>query len=149
MEHIRVINFPSMKMVSSGPITTMDELTAFEHWWRKIDMKDCITPRDFMYNDEKRNCMIWLIAVPKGFIDADKYEMIDFPGGLFAVGTAKDGDDADMKRSKNMVIQWINDSGCFEVSKERHEMAHVCTPKVFKEKMGYHLTDFFVPIDVK
>jgi len=58
MENIRVINFPSMKMVSSGPITNMNELNEFDNWWSKIDMKDYITPRDFMYSDKYNNCMI-------------------------------------------------------------------------------------------
>ncbi|MCL2512933.1 MAG: GyrI-like domain-containing protein [Oscillospiraceae bacterium] len=149
MENIRIINFPSMKMVSSGPITNEKELDEFDNWWSKIDMKDYITPRDFMYHDKERNCMIWLIAIPKGFDDVGKYEMINFFGGLYAVGTAKDGDETDMNQTKNMISQWIKDSGCFEETNERHGMAHICTPKIFKEKMGYHLTDFFVPIIVK
>jgi hypothetical protein len=32
---------------------------------------------------------------------------------------------------------------------ERYEMCHVVTPKVFKEKKGYHLSDIFVPIVLK
>ena len=149
MENIRVINFPSMKMVSSGPITNAKELDEFDNWWSKIDMKDYITPRDFMYSDENNNCMIWLIAVPRRFADFGKYEVIDFPGGLYAVGTAKDGNEENMNRVKKMISQWVKDSGCFEETSERHGMAHVCTPKIFKEKMGYHLTDFFVPIIAK
>ena len=149
MSHIRVINFPSMKMVSSGPITNMRELDEFDNWWSNIDMKDYITPRDFMYGDDERNCMIRLFAAPKGFTDVGKYEWVDFPGGLYAVGTAKDGNEEDMKKTKEMISQWIKDSGCFEETKERHEMAHISTPKIFKEKMGYHLTEFFVPIVTK
>jgi len=149
MENIRVINFPSMKMVSSGPITNMNELNEFDNWWSKIDMKDYITPRDFMYSDKDNNCMIWLIAVPKEFTDFGKYEMFDFPGGLYAVGTAKDGNEEDVNRVKKMISQWVKDSGCFEEISERHGMSHVCTPKIFKEKMGYNLTDLFVPIIAK
>lgn len=142
-------------MVRSGPITNMEEFDAFDKWWSNIDMKHYITPRDFMYHNVKQNFMEWLIAIPEGFRDTDKYEVFDFPGGLYAVGTAKDGDEQDMKRVKSIVSQWIKDSGCFEESTdendscERYTLAHVCTPKIFKEKMGYHLTDFFIPLVVK
>ena len=104
MENVRVINFPRMKMVKSGLITNMKELDEFDNWWSKIDMSDYITPRDFMYSAKEGNGMIWLIAIPRGFTDTDKYEVIDFPGGLYAVGTAKDGDKADMDRTKNMIL---------------------------------------------
>ncbi|MCL2487819.1 MAG: GyrI-like domain-containing protein [Oscillospiraceae bacterium] len=149
MENMRVIHFHNMKMVSSGPITNMEELTEFDNWWSKIDLNDYITPRDFMYEDDEKNCMIWLVAIPRGFTDTGKYEVVDFPGGLYAVSTAKDGNKEDMDNVKNIISQWIKDSGCFEETNERHKMAHVCTPKIFKEKMGYHLTDLFVPIVVK
>lgn len=51
--------------------------------------------------------------------------------------------------------KWLQDSGCFEESNEsndlhrRYELDHVCTPPIFKEKMGYHLTDLFIPIVTK
>ena len=65
------------------------------------------------------------------------------------MGTAKDGNEENMNRVKKMISQWVKDSGCFEETSERHGMAHVCTPEIFKEKTGYHLTDFFVPIITK
>ena len=149
MEHIRVINFPAMKMVRSEPLINMEVFEEFDKWWSKIDLSDYITPRDFIYVDEKKKCMYWLIAVPKGFEDNGKYELIDFPGGLYAVGTSKDADDDDKNRVKGIMRKWIADSGCFKESDNRYEMSHVCTPKIFKDKTGYHLMDLFIPIEAK
>lgn len=153
--NIRVIRFSDMKMISSGPLKDMKAFEEFDNWWSSIDTKNYITPRDFLYFDEKNGCMIWLFAPPEYFENTSKYEYIDFPGGLYAVCASKDGDGVDMNKTKAAMRKWIEDSGCFEESNEnndvhkRYELGHVCTPKVFKEKMGYHLMDLFIPIVVK
>lgn len=49
MHNIRIINIPELKAVSSGAITSIEELEAFDRWWSAIDVKDYITPRDFMW----------------------------------------------------------------------------------------------------
>lgn len=152
---IRVIYFSNMKMISSGPIRDMEAFNKFDNWWSSIDTKNYITPRDFLYFDEKQNAMIWLFAPPEYFENTSKYEYIDFPGGLYAVCSSKDGDGVDMDRIKTAMRKWIQDSGCFEESNEinelnkRYELGHVCTPPIFKEKMGYHLMDLFIPIVTK
>ena len=151
---IRVINIPKMKMVSSGAITNMEEFDAFDNWWSNIDMSNYITPRDFMQFNKQKNCMEWLFAIPNGFTETKGYEIIDFNGGLYAVGTAKDTED-DCEKVKKEVRDWVLQSSCFELedyknkSSERYEMAHVITPKTFKEKCGYHLSDLFIPIIIK
>ncbi len=154
MQNIRVINIPPLKVVSSGSITTMEELEAFDKWWSSIDAKHYITPRDFMCFNVKKNYMEWIFAIPEGHTDTGGYELADFPGGLYAVGTSKDSE-YDSNEAKEIIRKWVTDSKCFEVSKnendpvERYEMCHVTTPKIFKEKMGYHLSDIFVHIVVK
>ncbi len=152
---IRVINFPAMKMIISDQIRDMKELDEFDRFINGVDVKNYITPRDFMYSDEENGCMMWLFAPPENYNNTSKYETIDFPGGLYAVCSAKDGDGVDMDNTRTSIKKWIKDSNCFEESNEnndsckRYTLTHVCTPKIFKEKMGYHLTDFFVPIVVK
>jgi len=151
---LRVIRFPRMKMISSGPLTDMETFDEFDNWWSAVDTKNYITPRDFLYFDGELNCMIWLFAPPENFENTSKYLSVDFPGGLYAVCSAKDGDGVDMDRVKTAMRKWIRDSGCFEEANaandvcKRYELGHVCTPKIFKEKMGYHLMDLFIPIVV-
>lgn len=154
MHHIRVIQIPPLKVVTSGSITTMEELEAFDRWWSAIDMKHYITPRDFMWFNESRNYMEWVFAIPEGLTDTGGYELTEFAGGLYAVGTTKDSEE-DNEQVKKSIKEWVKGSGCFELSNknnepiERYTMFHVITPKVFKEKMGYHLSDIFVPIVLK
>lgn len=154
MQNIRVINIPPLKVVSSGSITKMEELEAFDKWWSNIDVENYITPRDFMWYNAKKNCMEWIFAIPEGHTDTGGYELVHFVGGLYAVGTSKDSED-DSNETKEFIRKWITDSNCFELSTnendpvERYEMCHVSTPKIFKEKMGYHLSDIFIPIVIK
>ncbi|WMJ88557.1 GyrI-like domain-containing protein [Anaerocolumna sp. MB42-C2] len=151
MQNIRIINIPQLKVVSSGAITNMEEFEAFDKWWSAIDVSHYITPRDFMWYNEKEEYMEWVFAVPDNYDNFDKYKLVDFPGGLYAVATSRDTDE-DSNITKEQICKWVIESGCFELSTEendttiRYTMAHVLTPKIFKDKMGYHLSDNFVPI---
>ncbi|BCJ97143.1 GyrI-like domain-containing protein [Anaerocolumna chitinilytica] len=151
MQNIRIIKIPQLKVVSSGAITNMEEFEAFDKWWSKIDVSHYITPRDFMWYNEKEKCMEWVFAVPDNYNNFDKYKLIDFPGGLYAVATSKDTEE-DCNNTKEQIRKWVIESGCFELSTTnndittRYTMSHVITPKIFNTKMGYHLTDNFVPI---
>lgn len=151
---VRVIYFPPVRMLRSGPIRDMEFFEKFDSWWSNIDMKNYITPRDFLYYNAKGEYMEWLIAIPENFTETENYEVYEFPGGLYAVGTAKDKED-ESARTKEAIKKWIEETGCFEISTEhndlheRYDMVHVITPKIFREKMGYHLSDMWIPIVAK
>ncbi|ADL50827.1 hypothetical protein [Clostridium cellulovorans] len=154
MQNVRIIKIPELKMVSSGAITNIEQLEAFDNWWSSIDVNQYITPRDFMWYNEKKRYMEWVFAIPDNCIDFGGYQLVNFPGGLYAVATSKDADE-DCKTAREEICKWVSESGCFQLATEendneiRYTMSHVITPKVFKEKLGYHLADNFVPIVVK
>lgn len=154
MHNIRIINIPKLNVVSSGAITTMEELDVFDRWWSAIDVKEYITPRDFMWYNEKEKYMEWVFAIPVGLKDFNGYQLTEFPGGLYAVTTSKNTEE-DCNSTREEIRKWVLSSDCFDLSLAdedgitRYTMNHVITPKIFKEKMGYHLNDNFVPIVVK
>lgn len=154
MESIRVIEIPPLKVVNSGSISAMEDFEAFDQWWSSIDVKHYITPRDFMWYNVKKQYLEWFFALPEGYKDTGGYEVVDFPGGLYAVAASKDAEE-EVEDTKAFIRSWIEESGYFALSTmendpaERYVMAHVTTPKIFKAKMGYHLSDIFVPIVVK
>lgn len=154
MQNVRIIKIPELKVVSSGAITNMEELEKFDRWWSAIDINNYITPRDFMWYNEKEKYMEWFFAIPDNYKDFGDYYLKDFPGGLYAVITSKDNEE-DCNNAREQIHKWVLESGCFELSTEKNDIAirytmnHVITPKIFKEKMGYHLSDNFVPIVVK
>ena len=143
-----------MKMISSGPIRNMQDFEAFDKWWSAIDMRNYIMPRDFMQFNRQKDCMEQLFAIPEKFRNKSKYALIDFPGGLYAVGTAKDTPE-DCESVRREIHGWIEASEHFALSSsqndtaERYELAHVITPRIFKKKCGYHLSDLWIPIVVR
>lgn len=158
MQNIRVIQIPQLKAVTSGKITTMEQMEKFDKWWSSIDTTDYITPRDFMWFVSNENYIEWIFAIPRGLDDFGGYKQIDFSGGLYAVATVKDADcdgGIDDEQTCEIIRNWVLESDCFALStvendlKERYKMNHIITPKIFKEKMGYHLSDVFVPIVLK
>lgn len=146
MPDIKVVRFPKIKMARSGDT----DLGAFDRWWSSVDITNYIFPRDFMWYNAGLGCFEWLFAIPEGLTDTGGYEVFDFPGGLYAAGTAIDGDD--INRVNRLIHKWVDENEFFEVSDslndedERYDMGHIVTPEVFKEKMGYHLMDLFIPI---
>ncbi len=155
MEEIRVIEIPPLKVVSSGNISAMEDFEAFDQWWSSIEAKHYITPRDFMWYNVKKGYLEWFFALPEGHKDTGGYEIVDFPGGLYAVAASKDAEEEAIEETKASIRSWVEASGCFGLSTsesdpaERYVMTHVTTPKIFKEKMGYHLSDIFMPIVAK
>ena len=154
MQEIRIIKIPELRVVSSGAITNMKEFEAFDTWWSSINAEHYITPRDFMWYNEKEKFMEWIFAIPENYSDFGDYQLVNFPGGLYAVASSKDSDE-DCNIAQEEVRKWVSDSSYFELSTSenditvRYTMSHVITPKIFKEKMGYHLSDIFIPIVVK
>lgn len=154
MQNVRIIKITELKVVSSGAITNKEELEKFDRWWSAIDVNNYITPRDFMWYNEKEKYMEWVFAIPDNYNDFGDYHLKNFQGGLYAVITSKDTED-DCNNAREQIRKWVIESGCFELSTDdndisiRYTMNHVITPKIFKEKMGYHLSDNFVPIVVK
>ncbi|CAH1220796.1 hypothetical protein PAECIP111892_04921 [Paenibacillus auburnensis] len=155
MERIRVIEIPPLKVVNSGNLSAMEDFEAFDQWWSSINVRHYITPRDFMWYNDKQRYLEWFFALPEGHEDTGGYEVVDFPGGLYAVAASKDAEEEAIEETKASIRSWVEASGCFELSTnendpaERYVMTHVTTPKIFKEKMGYHLSDIFVPIIAK
>lgn len=86
---IRVIELPKGKAARSGK----SDLDEFDKWWSSIKVEQNIFPRDFMWFNPVLNDFEWLFIIPENLTDTNGYEVFDFPGGLYAVATAIDGED--------------------------------------------------------
>jgi DNA-binding transcriptional MerR regulator len=143
---VRVIRIPSVLMARSGEA----ELETFDHWFSSVDTSHYLTPRDFMWFNARTKRFEWLFALTQGMEDTAGFEVFSFPGGLYAVAPAIDGDE--IPKVNALIHKWVDQHEHFEVSTsandphERYDMGHIFTPKVFKECTGYHMMDLFVPI---
>lgn len=149
MPDIRVVELPRAKAVRSGK----GNLEAFDRWFSALSIPQNLFPRDFMWYNPEYNDFEWLYILPENRIDTGGFEVFDFPGGLYAVATAIDGEA--IGRVNRLIHQWVEEQEHFEVSsvnndpEPRYDMGHIVTPEIFYEKTGYHLMDLFVPIVVK
>lgn len=152
MKDLRIIELPQMKMVTSGP-KDLEELGEFDSWWSNIEAKreNRIYPYDFMYFDAKLGKMVWNYILPSNVTDTMGYDVIDFPGGIYAASISIDGDDVDGEKVYNDIKSWIESNNAFELdeSSDRHTMFHIITSDKVYEALGYRQLDIYVPIKIK
>jgi len=156
---VRVIELPACRMVSSGR-TKWNEafgpngpLTRFNEWFSAYDQTraDRFYVRDFMWGPASGTWVEWAYAVTDIPEDLGGFEVIDFPGGLFAVAVSVDADGRDHDRVHGAIQRWVKKSGCFALDEtdERFSMGNITSPMRTKEAMGYHQMDLYFPIRIK
>ena len=154
---VRIIELPACKMITSGR-ATWDKafepggpMERFDAWFSAYDKTraDAFYSRDFMWGTD--DWVEWACAVtdvPEGI---DGLNVIDFPGGLYAVTVSVDGDGKDHDRVRKHMEDWVKQSGCFavDVSDTRFRMGHITSPACTKAAMGYEQMDLYCPIRMK
>lgn len=103
-----------------------------------------------MWFDEESKRLVWYYALPPDIADPEGFDVVDFPGGLYAVAISRDEDDADGERVYAGIRKWVGDSGAFAVDEgpRRYTMFHAITPDEAYRTMGFRQLDIFVPIKV-
>lgn len=103
---------------------------------------------DFMlFNGENHN---WLWAVQDSVTASDvaPYEIVDFPGGLYAMATTIDDDMESWDAVMDRVNPWLEASGFERDDSRGHlQMTHMiyCDEEV-KEGLGYEQLQVYLPI---
>lgn len=155
---VRIVALPACKMVTSGPargdgiFAPGGVLMRFNEWFAEFDKgrADRFYPRDFMWSPPGGGFQ-WGYAVSELPKDTGGFEVIDFPGGLYAVAVSVDADGADHDRVYGRIREWVNASGCFvlDESDERRSLGNITSPPSAREIMGYDQMDLYLPIAVK
>ena len=135
-------------MVSSGD----KKLEEFDRWWTKEDQNriDKFFPRDFMMYDNDNKKLIWYYVLSSHIENTQGYDVINFPGGLYAVAVSKDKDDADGERVYSEIKQWIKSNNVFSIDEKsgHYTMFHVIKSDDVYDAIGYRQLDIFVPIKI-
>ena len=152
---VRIIELPACKMVWSGVYKDASNdadsslLKRYEKWMTAQDAlrRDRFYSRDFMWYDIGAGGLAWGLAVVKTPEDTGGYDVIDFPGGLYAVVNYADND---AEGAHKHIQKWIEDSGCFasDDNANRHFMWHFISTEAAKAAMGYYQYDFYFPIRI-
>lgn len=161
MQSIRIIELPIMKAAYSGPLTDDEKFKNFVQWFSKYhsSLTNELYPRDFMQFNERLGVMEWFYALPAGAKEEDcgSFEIVDLPGGLFAVASCIDGDfdqGADWLNTREELMKWAANSDKFkayengEGIKERYPMFHIVSPgEMYEERIS--IEDLYLPIERK
>lgn len=150
-----------MKVVTSGPIRTQEAFEAFNKWFSEYhESLACeLTPRDFMWYNEREKATEWIYALPEKAQESDcgGYEVKTFCFGLYAVAVCKDADldnATDWMETQQEIKEWVKDSKLFMLhengpnNEERYNMFHIVTPGWLQQK-GFCLENLYVPICMK
>lgn len=146
MEYVRIYEIPKCKMVSSECGMFGDgKLEKFNEWFSKMTRP--IFPKDFMWHDKKRGGFVWYYVYEEGMNVPSDFEIVDFPGGLYAVASGVDGKDA--TDTINEIKNFIEEKGCFEEDTSREYLGNIPTPPSAAIAMKYEQMDYYMPIKIK
>lgn len=145
MQAIRIYEMPDCKMVSSG-IGMFEEgkFDRFERWFSAQPRG--LFPRDFLFSDEgpDGSGFHWLFMYEEGMDVPEEFEIIDFPGGLYAVATDID-QKTDAAAMGKEVDAFLAASG-FERDESRKMLGNIITPPIAQQILGYMQMDYYTPI---
>ena len=153
---VRVIELPRCRMVTSGPADGEPEgnFKRFSDWFSAYDKTraDPFYARDFMWASAD-GMFEWGFALAEeaAGVDTGGFDVIDFPGGLYAVAVSVDADGKDHDRVYKSIQDWVRNSGCFALDENetRRSLGNITSPPCMKERMGYHQMDLYFPIRIK
>ncbi len=144
MQYVRIYEMPACKMVSSGTgMFGEGNFQLFDEWLSS--QKRGLFPKDFLSGTEEG--FVWLYLYEDGMDVPGEFEIIDFPGGLYAVAT-----DIDQKTDKKLmdteIDKFLNENG-LERDVSRSELGNIITSPLAKEILGYEQMDYYIPIKAK
>lgn len=146
MENVRIYEIPACRMVVSGGGMFGDGvLEKFMEWME--GQKKSMFPKDFLSFDGQN--FVWYYVYEDDMEVPDELEIVDFPGGLYAVATGRDGDEADAQDAKRAIDAFIEKSGCFERDPSRAELGNIISTPETEAALGYNQMDYYTPIRVR
>ncbi len=122
-----------------------DKLEKFDEWMTNLPRP--MFPKDYLWYDKKHGGFVWWYVYNETMNIPDDFDIIDFPGGLYAVATDIDGKGDEAAR--NAIREFIARSGCFEEDRSREMMGNIISPPTVGEALGYNQMDYYTPILVK
>jgi AraC family transcriptional regulator len=140
---VRIYEIPTCKMVASQCGMFGDgKLERFDEWFSKFPRT--MFPKDYLWYDMNNNGFVWYYIYEEGMTIPEDFSVVDFPGGLYAVSTYKDGEDN--TAAINRIKSFIEESGCYREDTSRAYLGNVITPPLANEAMGYNQMDCYIPI---
>ncbi len=150
---IMIVRIPKFRAVTSG-LVSFEELFGgeFEPWQEAHNylFKPVIfDAADFLCEKDGKVEWIWTLRDDVTKDDVSPYDIIEYPGGLYAVAVSVDGDGESNNQVRNKTERWLERTN-FVIDKERGLMGHmIYVDDEIKEGLGYHQMNLYTPIKLK
>ena len=146
MQPIRIYDMPPCRMVAS-PVGMFGEptLDAFNTWMETQPRS--LFPRDFLTWDDSDPAhpgFRWYYLYEEGMALPDGAEIVNFPGGMYAVATGID-QRTDKESMNAAVVDFLRESGLM-IDPERRELGNIITSPVVQKVLGYEQMDYYYPV---
>jgi len=147
---IMIIRIPRFRAVTSG-LLTFEELfsSGFEPWQEShshLFKPVVFDAPDFLCGKDGKAEWIWSVKDEVTEADTRPYEIIEHPGGLYALAVSIDGDGDSYDKVSSKVAKWLENTR-FIVDNERSSMGHmIYVDDEIKEGLGYHQMNLYTPI---
>ncbi len=146
MQPIRIYDMPPCKMVAS-PVGMFGEpaLNAFEAWMG--GQNRTMFPRDFLTWDASEPAhpgFRWYYQYEEGMTLPAGAEVVDFPGGMYAVATGID-QQTDKPAMDAKVAEFLVVNG-LEIDSDRSELGNIITSPTVQAILGYEQMDYYYPV---
>ena len=146
MQPIRIYDMPPCRMVAS-PVAMFGEpvMDAFDAWLSA--QPRTLFPRDFLTFDDSDPAhpgFRWYFMYEEGLTLPEGAELIDFPGGMYAVATGIDQqtDKPDMDAA---VAEFLRPHG-LQMDAARRALGNMITSPSVKDVLGYEQMDYYYPV---
>lgn len=149
MQPIRIYDMPPCRMVTST-VGMFGEpaLDSFDTWMSTQPRS--MFPRDFLTWDESDPVhpgFRWYFMYEDGMRMPEGAELVDFPGGMYAVATGID-QQTDKKAMDAAVAVFLARNG-LEADGSRQELGNIITSPAVKAVLGYEQMDYYYPVRVR
>lgn len=147
---IMIVRIPKFRAVTSGLIS-FEELFGgeFEPWQEAHNhlFKPVIfDAADFLCEKGGKVEWIWALRDDVTKADVSPYDIIEYPGGLYAVAVSVDGDGESNNQVRKKTERWLERTN-FVIDNERGLMGHmIYVDDEIKEGLGYHQMNLYTPI---
>lgn len=92
---------------------------------------------------------LWTVKDDVTEADTCPYEMIEYPGGLYAAAVSIDGDGESHNKVREKTAKWLENTN-FVIDSARELMGHmIYVDDEIKEGLGYHQMTLYTPIRLK
>lgn len=150
---VMIVRIPGFRAVTSGR-GSFEELFGgdFEPWQEAhnyLFQPVIFDAADFLC--EKDGIVQWIWALKEDVTETDvsPYDIVEFPGGLYAVAVSVDGDGESNDRVRKKMERWLEGTN-FVMDKDRELMGHmIYVDDEIKAGLGYHQMNLYAPISLK